>query len=62
MDNVERLKLYPHLVDELIAQVDDLLINEDCPCARTHRHPCPRCKVTIVQAQELLRRLWYRRG
>lgn len=34
--------------------LQDLLNNEKCSCVNTYHRPCPRCRVSIQQANEIL--------
>lgn len=45
------------IIQELVEQVEDFIINYQCPCVKTRHCPCPRCQVTIEQGRELITRL-----
>jgi hypothetical protein len=48
------------LVGEAAEILDDMLINEECGCAKgKYTRPCPRCKVTLDEAREFLQRIGY---
>lgn len=47
------------LFEKIVLQLQDLLNNEKCPCANAaSQHPCPRCKVSIEQSEELLKAIY----
>lgn len=39
-------------------QLQDLLNNESCSCARMLDRPCPRCRVSIDQSKALLKKIY----
>lgn len=43
---------------EVVLQLQDLLNNGKCSCAGTLHYPCPRCRVSIDQSQQLLLKVY----
>lgn len=46
------------LFEKVVLELQDLLNNEKCSCVNTLHHPCPRCRVSIEQSEELLKAIY----